>query len=66
MSIFNFNVNVSYDTDLANLYFNDFKNGYMNDNVNLFFGSRQTEYLVIIENETVAKQSYYKNPSYQE
>ena len=60
MSIFNFNVNVSYDTDLASLYYNDFKNGYMNDNVNLFFGSRQTEYLVIIENETVAKQSYYK------
>ena len=60
MSIFNFNVNVSYDTDLANLYYNDFKNGYMNDNVNLFFGSRQTEYLVIIESETVAKQSYYK------
>ena len=60
MSIFNFNVNVSYDTDLASMYYNDFKNGYMNDNVNLFFGSRQTEYLVIIENETVAKQSYYK------
>ena len=60
MSIFNFNVNVSYDTDLASLYYNDFKNGYMNDNINLFFGSRQTEYLVIIENETVAKSSYYK------
>ena len=60
MSIFNFNVNVSYNTDLASLYYNDFKNGYMNDNVNLFFGSRQTEYLVIIENETVAKQGFYK------
>ena len=34
MSIFNFNVNVNYDTDLANLYFSDFKNGYMNDNLN--------------------------------
>lgn len=60
MSIFNFDVNVSYDTDLSSLYYNDFKNGYMSYNVNLFFGSRQTEYLVIIENETVAKSSYYK------
>ena len=35
MSIFNFNVNVSYDTDLANLYFSDFKNG-CNGNVEVF------------------------------
>ena len=60
MRIFNFNVNVSYDTDLASLYYNDFKNGYMNDNVNLFFGSRQTDYLVIFENEKVLNESYYK------
>ena len=32
----------------------------MNDNVNLFFGRRQTDYLVIIENEIVANSSYYK------
>ena len=57
---FDFNVSVSYDCDLAEIYFNDFKNGNMNDNVNLFFGSRKTDYLVIFENETVANQSYYK------
>ena len=60
ISLYDFKVNVCYDTDLANLYFNDFKEGHMNDNVNLFFGSRETDYLVIFENETVANQSYYK------
>ena len=60
ISLYDFKVNVSYDTDLANLYYNDFKEGHMNDNINLFFGSRQTDYLVIIENETVANTSYYK------
>ena len=60
VSLYDFKVNIRYDTDLAYLYFNDFKEGHMNDNVNLFFGSRQTDYLVIFENETVAKSSYYK------
>ena len=60
ISLYDFKVNVSYDTDLANLYFSDFKEGHMNDNINLFFGNRRTDYLVIIENETVAKASYYK------
>ena len=60
ISSYDFKVNISYDIDLANLYFNDFKEGHMNDNVNLFFGSRQTDYLVIFENETVAKSSCYK------
>ena len=60
ISLYDFKVNVSYDTDLANLYYNDFKEGHMNDNINLFFGSRSTDYLVIFENETVAKSSYYK------
>ena len=50
-----FKVNVSYDKDLANMYFNDFKEGHMNNNVNLFFGKRENDYLVIFENETVAK-----------
>ena len=58
--LYDFNINVSYDTDLAGLYFNDFKEGHMSDNVNLFFGSRQKDYLVIFENETVANKSYYK------
>ena len=62
ISLYDFKVNVSYDTDLAELYYNDFKEGHMNDNVNLFFGSSQTNYLVIIENEKVAKSSYYKKP----
>ena len=60
ISLYDFKVNISYDTDLANLYFNDFKEGHMNDNVNLFFGKRETDYLVIIENEKVANQNHYK------
>ena len=32
----------------------------MGDNVNLFFGSCQTDYLVIFENEKVLNESYYK------
>ena len=60
MQKFTFKHHITYDCDLANLYFNDFKDGNMSDNVNLFLGSRQTDYLVIIENETVANESYYK------
>ena len=60
ISSYDFKVNVSYDADLANLYFNDFKDGSMNDNVSLFLGSCQTEYLVIFENEKVLNESYYK------
>ena len=60
ISLYDFKVNICYDTDLANLYFNDFKEGHMNDNVNLFFGNRSTDYLVIFENEKVANTSYYK------
>ena len=59
-SSYDFKVSVSYETDLANLYFNDFKEGHMNDNVNLFFGRRQTDYLVIFENEKALNESYYK------
>ena len=60
ISLYDFKVNIHYDADLANLYFNNFKDGYVNDNINLFFGKRETDYLVIIENETVANQSHYK------
>ena len=60
ISLYDFKVNICYDTDLANLYYSDFKEGHMNNNVNLFFGNSSTDYLVIIENETVAKSSYYK------
>ena len=58
--MFTFNHHITYDCDLANLHFNVFKEGHMNDNINLFFGSRQTDYLVIIENEEMANESYYK------
>ena len=58
--MFTFNHHIAYDCDLANLYFSDFKDGGMNDNVNLFFGSRQTDYLVIFENEKMANESHYK------
>lgn len=60
ISLYDFKVNVCYDTDLAGLYFNEFKEGHMNDNINLFFGSRQTNYLVIFENEKVLNESHYK------
>ena len=60
ISLYDFKVNISYDTNLAKIYFNDFKEGHMGDNVNLFFGKRENDYLVIFENETVAKSSYYK------
>ena len=58
--MFTFNHRISYDCDLANLYFSDFQKGHMNDNINLFFGDRQTDYLVIFENEKVLNESYYK------
>ena len=58
--MFTFNHCITYDCDLANMYFNDFKEGHMNDNINLFFGSRETDYLVIFENEKVLNESYYK------
>ena len=60
MKKFTFQHRITYDCDLANLRFNDFKDGHMNDNINLFFGSRQTDYLVIFENEKVLNESYYK------
>ena len=60
VSLYDFKVKVSYDTDLANLYFNNFKDGYTSGSINLFFGSRNTDYLVIIENEEMASESYYK------
>ena len=58
--LYDFKVSVSHDTDLANLHFNCFKEGHMGDNINLFFGSRQTDYLVIFENEEMANESHYK------
>ena len=60
ISLYDFKVNIYYDCNLASDYFNDFKDGHMNNNINLFFGSRSTNYLVIFENETVANTSYYK------
>lgn len=60
VSLYDFKVNISYDTDLANIYFNDFEEGHMNDNINLFFGKRENDYLVIFENEKVLNESHYK------
>ena len=60
ISLYDFKVSVSYDVDLAYFYFSEFNEGRMNDNINLFFGSRQTDYLVIFENEKVLNESYYK------
>ena len=58
--MFTFNHRITYDCDLANLYFSDFQKRHMNDNVNLFFSNRETDYLVIFENEKVLNESYYK------
>ena len=55
-----FNHHIACDCDLANLHFNDFEKGHMSDNINLFFGKRETDYLVIFENEKVLNESYYK------
>ena len=60
MQKFTFKHHIAHDCDLANLYFSVFRDGYINDNVNLFFGSRETDYLVIFENEKVLNESYYK------
>ena len=60
ISLYDFKVNIGYDTDLAYIYFNDFEEGHMNDNINLFFGKRENDYLVIFENEKVLNESYYK------
>ena len=60
MKKFTFQHRIAYDCDLANLYFNNFKEGHTSDTVNLFFGSRETDYVVIFENEKVANTSYYK------
>ena len=60
MSKYTFKHRIAYDCDLANLHFNEFKDGRMNDNINLFLGSREIDYLVIFENEKVANTSYYK------
>ena len=62
--MFTFNHRITYDCDLANLHYSDFKDGHMNDNINLFFGSRQTDYLIIIENEEVANKSHYKKSQF--
>lgn len=58
--MFTFSHHIAYDCNLASDYFYDFKQGYNNDNINLFFGSRETDYLVIFENEKVLNESYYK------
>ena len=33
ISLYDFTVSICYDTDLANLYFSDFQEGHMNDNI---------------------------------
>ena len=58
--MFTFNHRIAYDCNLADLYFSAFQEGHMNDNINLFFGDRRTDYLVIFENEEVLNKSYYK------
>ena len=60
MKKFTFQHRIAYDYDLANLYFDAFKEGHTSNTVNLFLGNRSTDYVVIIENEKVANESYYK------
>ena len=58
--MFTFNHHIAYDYNLANIYLDVFKEGHMSDNVNLFFGKRENDYLVIFENGKVLNESYYK------
>ena len=47
-----------YDCDLSRIYFDDFKSEV--ENHSLWFGDRQTDYLVIFESEALKNAPYYK------
>ena len=57
VKLYSFNFRVSYDCDLSSIYFEDFKSDI--EDHSLWMGDRQTDYLVIFENEKVISKPYY-------
>ena len=53
-----FEHSAKYDCDLSRMYFDDFKDEIKNQS--LWFGNRQTDYLVIFESESLKYESYFK------
>ena len=53
-----FDHNVIYDCYLSQAWFDDFKNEYSNQS--LWFGDRQTDYIVFFANEDIKNAPYYK------
>ena len=53
-----FDHRVIYDCYLSQAWFNDFKNEYSNQS--LWFGNRQTDYIVFFANEEIKNAPYYK------
>lgn len=57
VKLYSFDFRVSYDCDLSSFYFDDFKSEI--ENHSLWLGDRQTDYLVIFENEKVMIKPYF-------
>ena len=58
IELITFKHNISYDADLASIYYDDFINGYTGITVQSF-GSRQTDYLVIYGDNVKMTDEYY-------
>ena len=58
IELITFEHNISYDADLASIYYNDFIKGHTGINVQSF-GSRQTDYLVIYGDDVKMTDDYY-------
>lgn len=58
IELITFEHNISYDKDLASIYYNDFIKGHTGVNVQSF-GNRQTDYLVVYGDNVSMDDSYY-------
>lgn len=58
IELITFEHNISYDNDLASIYYNDFIRGYTGINVQTF-GKRQTDYLVIYGDNVKMTDNYF-------
>lgn len=56
VTLLDIDVNVSYDLDLAQIYLNDFLNGYTGDSVQ----NINNDYLIIYEDKALRDESYFK------
>ena len=56
--MYTFDHYAKYSNDLSQIYFDDFKNEI--ENQSLWFGDRQTDYIVIFESEALKDAPYYK------